>query len=115
MVLQHNGNASLDTRAIYSSLASSIGLRPLDSARLKFVGQDPVAPSPHRIGDATAAALALLGTAMASVLEQRSGALDQLEIRIEDAIHQLTAAFFTKVNDVGLMKFFDDPKLFSER
>lgn len=115
MVIAHNGDASLDTRAIYNTLATSIGLEALDSKRLTFKGQDPVVPSPHRIGDATSAALGLLGTAMASILHQRSGILDEIEITIEDAIHQLTAAFFTKVNEVSLTRLFDDPKLFSER
>jgi len=83
--------------------------------RLKLQGQDPVTASTHRIGDATAAALALLGTSMSSLLYERSGLLDEIRVSVEDAILQLSAAFFTTVNDVGLMKFFEDPKLFSER
>lgn len=99
------------TESILLGLGKQIGL-DLSAHNATIKGQDPVVPSTHRIGDACAAALALAGTAVSQVAHARGAILDTLSITVDEAIMQLTAAFYTKVNGVALLRLFEDPKLF---
>lgn len=102
-----------DNISIFQALATEIGL---DTSPFKknvsIKGQDPVVPSTHRLGDACAAALAVTGVAVSQLSHARGGPLDSVNVSVEEAIMQLTAAFYTKVNNVSLLRLFEDPKLF---
>ncbi|TKY86321.1 hypothetical protein EX895_005146 [Sporisorium graminicola] len=99
------------TESILLDLGKQIGL-DLSAHNATIQGQDPVVPSTHRIGDACAAALALAGTAVSQVAQARGSVLDKICITVDEAIMQLTAAFYTKVNGVALLRLFEDRKLF---
>ncbi|GAC72962.1 predicted L-carnitine dehydratase [Moesziomyces antarcticus T-34] len=103
--------SSPSTESILQDLGKQIGL-DLSEHNATITGRDPVVPSTHRIGDACAAALALAGTAVSQVAHVRGSALDKISISVDEAIMQLTAAFYTKLNGVALLRLFEDPKLF---
>lgn len=100
-----------DTRTIFRQLAQLLHL-DVDDVQVSIEGQDPVVPSTHRIGDACTAALAVAGAAVSKLAHERGALLDSVHVTVDDAIMQLTAAFYTKVNDVPLLRLFEDPKLF---
>ena len=81
---------------------------------LEVTGQDPVSQSTHRIGDACAAALAVAATSISKLSKERGLDVGAIKISVEDAILQLTAAFVTKLQGVGMMHFFEDPTLFRD-
>lgn len=103
--------SSPSTESILLDLGKQIGL-DLSADKVTIKGQDPVVPSTHRIGDACAAALALAGIAVSQVAQARGAALDKISVSVDEAIMQLTAAFYTRVNGVELLRLFEDPKLF---
>lgn len=107
----HASDAFPSTESILQELGKQIGLDT--SAHTATInGHDPVVPSTHRIGDACAAALALAGIAVSQVAHSRGSALDKVSVSVDEAIMQLTAAFYTKLNGVNLLRLFEDPKLF---
>ncbi|WP_052663576.1 CoA transferase [Psychromicrobium lacuslunae] len=97
-----------------SQVLAALDFTESDAAgEIRIIGSDPVAPSVHRLGDASAAALAALGAELAVFWRQRGGAPQHIEVRVEEAIRQLSAPFFTTVNGVSVLELAEDPKLFS--
>lgn len=99
------------SQEIYLDLLSQLGLEP--SWDVQIHGNDPVVPSPHRLGDAAATALAALGTSMAALWQQRTGVKEAIETSVSMGIPQLMAVFMTTLNDVPIHRLLEDPKLLS--
>jgi crotonobetainyl-CoA:carnitine CoA-transferase CaiB-like acyl-CoA transferase len=99
------------SQEIYLDLLSQLGLEP--SWDVQIHGNDPVVPSPHRLGDAAATALAALGTSMAALWQQRTGMKEAIETSVAMAIPQLMAVFMTTLNGVPIRRLLEDPKLLS--
>jgi hypothetical protein len=55
--------------------------------QVHFIGADPVIPSRHRYGAATAAALGAQGAAIAAIWQQRSGATQTVGVDLARAVH----------------------------
>ncbi|OAA55122.1 CoA-transferase family III domain protein [Cordyceps fumosorosea ARSEF 2679] len=96
---------------IYLDLLSQLGIEP--SWDVQIHGNDPIVPSPHRLGDAAATALAALGTSMAALWQQRTGVKEAIGVSVATAIPQLMAVFMTTINGVSTHRLFEDPKLLS--
>ncbi|KAF2171400.1 hypothetical protein M409DRAFT_63695 [Zasmidium cellare ATCC 36951] len=97
---------------IFHDLLAFLSIPSRDSAP-NIQGQDPLTPSPHRIGDAMAAALATLGTTLTNLWDLRTKQKSQetFSISTQNCIAQLMAAFFTTTNGVSCMDLMDDAKL----
>jgi crotonobetainyl-CoA:carnitine CoA-transferase CaiB-like acyl-CoA transferase len=74
-----------------------------------IVGRDPVTPSMHRVGDASAAAIAAFGQQVAGVLEDAGGAPQHVTVDVLHAIDQLRAPFLARINGVPAAQVVDDP------
>ena len=102
----------LNNRAIYEGLMDQlVGGSTKPDTSVEINGQDPISPSPHRIGDACAVALAALGSEMAAIWKQRTGLDESIKVSVESAIHQLMAIFLTTRNGYPARRLFDDPNL----
>lgn len=98
-------------REICQNLLDQLGIS--QGREVQIDGQDPVAPSPHRLGDAAAASLAALGVAMATLWQYRTGLKEVVHTSVAEAIPQLMAIFMTTLNDVPVRRLLEDPKLLS--
>lgn len=102
----------LDNRAIYDGLMDQLaGKSSKLGTSVEIIGQDPISPSPHRIGDACAVALAALGYEMAAIWKQRTGLNESVKVSVDAAIHQLMAIFLTTRNGYTAHRLLEDPKL----
>lgn len=100
------------TYAVLEELYRELGVSPNDFAgKVLIEGQDPLTPSPHRIGDAAAATLAAVGTEASLLWQERGGAEQDLTVSVSDAIDQLMAVFFSNVNGVPSHTLFEDRKV----
>ncbi|MGW7339693.1 CoA transferase [Streptomyces sp. NPDC054808] len=99
----------------YATLCENLAI-PLrdDTVDVTIRGVDPVAPSVHRIGDATAAALATLGREAATVARERGLGTVAVAVSAEAAVLQLMAAFMTTVNGVPAARTMEDPRLLND-
>ncbi len=68
-----------------------------------IVGADPITGSPHRIGDASAAAIAAFGAQIAAL-----GYASPVTVTVPDAIDQLRAAYLTTVNGQPVSSIAED-------
>ncbi|HEY5208186.1 MAG TPA: CoA transferase [Stellaceae bacterium] len=65
---------AIEATEAYRRLLTEIGIAESDAGgTVSITGADPIVPSPHRLGAASAAALAAQGTAIAAIWRQRSG------------------------------------------
>lgn len=96
-------------REICEDLLAQLGIT--QSSAFEILGEDPVVPSPHRLGDASAAALAALGVVVANLWQHRTELEETIQTSVSTAIPQLMAIFMTTVNDVSISRLFEDPKL----
>ncbi|OZC88853.1 CoA transferase [Rhodococcus sp. 06-412-2C] len=83
--------------------------RPIRS-RATVVGSDPLVPSPHRLADATSAAIAAFGLQIAGIAEDAGRAPQTVTVRAEDAIDQLRATYLTTVSGVPAAHLTEDPR-----
>lgn len=79
-------------------LIAALGL-PEASGRITIEGTDPVIASPHRLGLATATALAAQGHAAAEFRHSRGGDRQNVSIRLPDAVAALDTNLFMRLND----------------
>lgn len=102
----------LDNKTIYDDLISQLaGKSSKLVTSVDIIGQDPVSPSPHRIGDACAVSLAALGSEMATIWKRRTGIDETVKVSVDAAIHQLMAVFLTTRNGYTAHRLLEDPKL----
>ncbi|MDZ7910655.1 MAG: CoA transferase [Rhodococcus sp. (in: high G+C Gram-positive bacteria)] len=79
-------------------------------SRATVVGSDPLVPSPHRLADATSAAIAAFGLQIAAVAEDAGRAPQTITVRAQDAIDQLRATYLTTVSGVPAAHLIEDPR-----
>lgn len=96
---------------ILQSLLQTLGLH--DAGPIQIQGNDPITPSPHRIGDACAVALAALGAEMARIYKERTGQEDSVAVSVERAIPQLMAVYLSAVNGVSISRLLPEPDMFA--
>nr|WP_169330842.1 CoA transferase [Gordonia aichiensis] len=70
----------------------------------RISGADPITPSPHRIGDASAAAIAAFGAQIAAL-----GDSSVVSVSVADAVDQLRAAYLTTINGQPTRLIAEDP------
>lgn len=90
-----------DVSAIVDELTSLTGT-PVGPCRI--VGADPITPSPHRIGDASAAGIAAFGAQIAALAGASTVTVD-----VADAVDQLRAAYLSTVNGQPVTEIAEDP------
>ena len=84
-------SAALDT------LLAGLGLPPAGD-RAVIDGEDPVIASPHRLGSASATALAAQGLAAAQLWRLRGGESQIVSLRLADAVAALDTNLFMRLN-----------------
>ncbi|KAK4506449.1 hypothetical protein PRZ48_000181 [Zasmidium cellare] len=97
---------------IFADLLASLDI-PSPPKPPKIHSHDPLTPSPHRICDAMAVALATLATTLTNLwsLRTNSNYQEPSIVNAETCIPQLMAAFLTTTNGVSCMGLMEDPKL----
>ncbi|WP_432090062.1 CoA transferase [Streptomyces sp. NRRL F-5630] len=81
----------------------------LPRSTVGIVGADPLVPSVHRLGEASAAAIAAFGHQLAGLLEDGGAAPQQVSVSVEQAIDQLRAAYLGTTNGVPTARIAEDP------
>lgn len=72
---------------VFEGLWRDVGLAPGDLAgRVDFSGCDPIAPSIHRVGAASAGALGAMGAAVAAIWKARSGEGQDVAVDVARAV-----------------------------
>ncbi|KIW10808.1 hypothetical protein PV08_10107 [Exophiala spinifera] len=94
---------------VYLDLLKQLGTEPYKHVEIQ--GDDPVLPSPHRLGASAAAALAALGTEIAGLWRSRTGIEEPVQVDVETGIAQLMAIFLTTLNGLPIRRLLEDPKL----
>jgi crotonobetainyl-CoA:carnitine CoA-transferase CaiB-like acyl-CoA transferase len=71
-------------------LLSSVGLsRQNSGANVTIFGEDPIVPSPHRLGTATSVALAAQGVAIAQIWQMQTGRTQDVAVDMRDGVFSL--------------------------
>jgi len=84
-------------------LLTELGLSRSDSGgSVRILGDDPVVGGPHRLGAASAVALAAHGTAVAAIWRQRGGRGQDVTIDIVEAVHGLNTGQFVRQNGYAI-------------
>jgi hypothetical protein len=65
---------------------------------VRFTGEDPVFPTPYRVGCAAAAALGALGIAIADLRERQTGKRPDIAIDVLDAAASLRGCRYVRLN-----------------
>ena len=86
-----------------------IGAPPVRSTAA-VQGADPLTPSPHRLADATSAAIGAFGLQVAGLVEDAGGAPQTVTVRAHDAIDQLRATYLTTISGVPATLLVEDPR-----
>lgn len=68
------------------------------TSAVSIIGDDPVVPSRHRLGAATAAALAAQGAAIAQIWKMRTGRSQSVSVHVDDAVYALNSVKFLRQN-----------------
>lgn len=99
------------THAILAGITRvlDIGAPPIRSSAT-IVGSDPLVPSPHRLADATSAAIAAFGLQIAGVAEDAGGDPQTVTVRARDAIDQLRATYISTISGVSPTHMTEDPR-----
>ncbi|MEZ2371532.1 CoA transferase [Arthrobacter sp. RCC_34] len=92
-------------------LSSLYGDGAMGDPKVSIVGADPLSPSPHRLADVSAAAIAAFGHQIASLGGDRGATVDQVTVRAAEALDQLRAPFLATVNGVSPQLLTDDQSL----
>lgn len=97
-----------DLHTVLETVFRELGCTESDTGgTVNIIGADPVAPSPHRIGEASAVALAALGTEMAALWRDRSGRGQDVVVRVVDAINNVASIFFCRANGVPAVQLWE--------
>jgi len=91
---------SAAAQTAFQILLQRVGIQPGELAgAVRFVGQDPVVPSLHRYGAATAAALAVYGAGVAMLWRERTGQGQDISVDLARAVNVgLRSAFYCSQN-----------------
>ncbi|MFJ3957593.1 CoA transferase [Arthrobacter sp. NPDC090010] len=100
------------TRQMIDELLSTLyGGHPVGDSGVTIVGGDPVSPSPHRLADTSAAAIAAFGHQIAGLDGDRGAAIDHVTVDASEALDQLRAPFLATINQVLPHILTDDQSL----
>lgn len=97
------------TEEILSEIMETVKLNDLCVKNVSFAGKDPIVASPHRLGDATSAALGALGLALSSIWEIKKNEKQKVTIDVKKSILQLTAVYLGSINNIQTASLLDDP------
>jgi len=86
-----------DITSALAWLAQQLAL-PEAPASVRFTGQAPDLPGPHRLSQAAALALAAHGMAAATLWQQRGGAAQGVEVDMGNAHHSLSTGLFQSID-----------------
>jgi crotonobetainyl-CoA:carnitine CoA-transferase CaiB-like acyl-CoA transferase len=81
-----------------NSVAELLGLAGLEPVPAELQGQDPVFPTPYRVGEAGAAALAAVGTAASRLWHLKTGRIQAVKIGVRAAAAALRSAHYLRVD-----------------
>ncbi|WP_020661923.1 CoA transferase [Amycolatopsis benzoatilytica] len=87
---------------IVAALAADLGV---EAGKVQIVGADPVTPSPHRLGESAAAAIALFGQQIAAIAETGQ----PVRVRVDEAVDQLRSSYLTTINGQPAHHLAEDP------
>ncbi len=105
-----SGRGIPEQQDIINDLCRMVGLTSDQAGGLVTItGVDPVVASPHRLGDATAAALATLGISLGALWRLRTGETQDVHVDIDGAIQQLSAVYLSRVSGLPCQLLLDDP------
>jgi crotonobetainyl-CoA:carnitine CoA-transferase CaiB-like acyl-CoA transferase len=79
-----------------ADILDAAGLPRTAAARVQLIGDDPVLPTPYRIGAAGSAAIGAAGLAAAQLWEMRSGRAQEVEVSVRAAAAALRGARYMK-------------------
>ena len=86
------------THAALHSILQCAGVAPDLADNVKFVGQDPVFPTPYRIGAADAASLAAVGLALADLRTRHGAQPARVEIDVRAAAASLRSSVYVQID-----------------
>lgn len=90
--------ASVPGKAL-SDLLTLLRLDDRDvTSAVEIVGDDPVVPSRHRLGAATASAFAAQGAAISTIWKMRTGRTQSVSVHVDDAIYALNSVRHLRQN-----------------
>ncbi|MCC6212722.1 MAG: CoA transferase [Burkholderiales bacterium] len=81
-----------------NSLAELLSLAGLEPVPTEIQGSDPVFPTPYRVGEAGAAALAAVGTAVARLWALKSNRIQRVSVGVRAAAAALRSARYLRVD-----------------
>lgn len=97
-----------ELRSVLEGVLHELGCAEAETGgSVEIIGADPVAPSPHRLGEAASVALAALGTEMAALWRDRSGQGQNVVVRVVDAINNIASIFFCRANGVPAVQLWE--------
>jgi crotonobetainyl-CoA:carnitine CoA-transferase CaiB-like acyl-CoA transferase len=83
-----------DINAQFRSVMNELGLSPEDSGgSVTFIGEDPIFPSPHRLGACIAIPIMAGAAGIAEIWRQRSGRGQDLTLDLRKAIHGINPMY----------------------
>ncbi|MFI6865560.1 CoA transferase [Nocardia sp. NPDC050406] len=110
---QQKARGLIGQREIQDELFAELDVARADLAgAVTVTGADPIVCSPHRIGDASAAAHAVLGAEMAMLWRDRTGRGQDVTVETRAALFGLMATNFNTTNGVPSNDVMLDPHLF---
>src|SRR5438105_13926177 len=81
-----------------SEILDAAGLPRAVATQVRLIGDDPVFPTPYRIGAAGSAAIGAAGLAAAQLWEIRSGRAQEVEVSVRAAAAALRGARYMKLD-----------------
>jgi len=84
--------------AAFRELVDLAGLNPDEDGRVQISGDDPVLPTPYRVGTAGAAALAAAGLAAANLWELRTGCRQRIAVDMRAAAAALRSNRYLRID-----------------
>lgn len=105
-------SARIPTSRIVADLVNTLtGDTWSGDSTAEVVGTDPACPSPHRLADTSAAAIASFGREVAALDEDRGAPAQRVSVSAAAALDQLRAPFLADLNGVAPHVLSDDPTL----
>jgi hypothetical protein len=89
-----HATAGFDVNVRFRSLMNELGLSPEDTGGIiRFVGEDPIFPSVHRLGACIGIPIMLGAAGIADIWRQRSGRGQDLTLDLRKAIHGINPMY----------------------
>lgn len=86
--------AGFDINAHFRAVMNELGLSPEDTGgTITFVGEDPIFPSPHRLGACIGIPIMAGAAGIADIWRQRSGRGQDLTLDLRKAIHGINPMY----------------------